>query len=140
MPILVLGKKNYQFDASEFSNKEGMAIEAATGMSWQEFIDGGASSTLAKTALVWMVRKRNGEPNLRFDEVDFAMKDFGIELDEEQKKALQEAAEAAANPPVGDDATSPAPGDGPSDSPTSASGTGSSPRRSSASRRRSSTD
>src|SRR3954469_4917538 len=50
---------------------EGRAIQPATGMppgKWEDAINEGDAEAI--TALIWVARKRNGEPNLRFEEVD----------------------------------------------------------------------
>src|SRR4051812_9442604 len=50
---------------------EARAIQRATGMTpvkWEDAINEGDAEAI--TALIWVARKRNGEPNLRFEDVD----------------------------------------------------------------------
>jgi hypothetical protein len=64
----------YDFDENRFLNVEFIAIERATGMTavqWQHGLNSG--SAMACTALIWICRRRAGEPTLRFDDVEFEM-------------------------------------------------------------------
>ena len=80
MKIIVDGQA-YEFDMTRITNVEGMAIEKATGGTYQEWADSlQAGSMLALTALVWVVRKRS-EPTLTFDQVEFSH--ISVEEDEE---------------------------------------------------------
>lgn len=91
MPILVLGEKKYPYKISEWTNKDGMAMQSATGMTWGDWVDslnGNSGDLLTATGLVWMVRRKNGEPDLKFSDTEFSFADFDIELDEEQLAAI----------------------------------------------------
>jgi hypothetical protein len=66
----------FEFDAAKITNVEGMAVEKATGLlynEWARAVDAG--SMLARTALVWVVRKRL-DPALKFDDVVFTTLDI----------------------------------------------------------------
>ena len=66
----------YDFDPMKITNVEGMAVEKHTRMlynDWAEAVNQG--SMLARTALVWIVRKRQ-EPTLLFDQVLFTSLDI----------------------------------------------------------------
>jgi hypothetical protein len=66
----------FQFDGVKYRMTslmlaEARAIQRATGLTpiqWEQKI--GESDAEAITALIWVARKRNGEPNLRFEDVD----------------------------------------------------------------------
>lgn len=137
MPILVLKDKRYEFDVAQFTNKEAMAVEKATGYPWQEWIDKiNEGDVLATTGLVWMVR-RKAQEDVAFHDVDFAMGDVSFDLDDEQKRAV-EAAVAAAEAAEGEEnptqQESPATGGGgPEASPRPRPSTSSRSRRSSGS-------
>ena len=142
MPVLVLKERRVEFDAGEFTSKEGIAIEKATGLSWQQFIETALpnnekTNLTALTALVWMVRRRNGEPDLAYQDVEFLMGEVDWDLDDEQRakveKAMAEAAEAQGNPPVGAPVVPPRSGSGPGPSKPRGTSTGSRSRKSSGS-------
>jgi hypothetical protein len=59
------------------SNLEAMQIQKVTGMRYGDFLAGTATvDPVAMTALVWLCRRRAGEPNLRYSEVEFDMVSF----------------------------------------------------------------
>lgn len=96
-----VGERVFVFDNDQFGNVELMAIERETGMTtleWQLKLVSG--SVTASTALVWMLRRRHGEPHLPFDEVEFDMKDLFIDIgvDGEEETAGKDAAPAPAVP------------------------------------------
>jgi hypothetical protein len=103
-----VGERVLVFDNEQFENVELMDVERETGMTtleWQLKLQHG--SVTASTALVWMLRRRNGEPQLRFDEVKFDMRDLFIDLNldgeeeaEGKDDALAPPAPAPAPPPV----------------------------------------
>ena len=75
-------------------NVELIAIEKATGLDYSALRRGlGVESALALTALLWVLRKRT-ETTLKFDQVQFAMSEVGIEVSDAE--ALAELAEAEA--------------------------------------------
>ncbi len=127
--ILVLGETRIPFEVGDFSNRDGMDIERATGMTWQEFIEAAVVTSAAKTALVWIVRRRNGEPDLQYDDVTFALSEFDVEPDPKTPAELEAEEAAAANPPRGG-AARPARGPGRAASPRPKSSTGSPPAKS----------
>lgn len=127
MPYLVLGDKRIKYNVVEWTNRDGMDVQKATGMRWAAWVDavnGDDRDLLAETALVWIVRRKNGEPDLRFSDVEFSFDSMQIELDEEQLEALEkfrqdlEAAQEAGNPTRPEDetdSTSPSPPTSPTD-------------------------
>jgi len=69
----------YEFDENRFLNVEFIAIERATGMTaieWQNGLNSG--SAMAATALIWICRRRAGEPTLRFDDIEFDMETLDL--------------------------------------------------------------
>ncbi len=98
MPILVLGDQRYEYRITDWTNKDGMALEAATGMSWGEWVDGltgeGTIPLIVTTSLVWMVLRKNGQPNLKVSDVEYPLGGISFDPDEDQLAAL--AAEEAA--------------------------------------------
>lgn len=77
---------------------EARAVQNATGLTPRQFDEAlGNFDAFAITALVWIGRKRHGEANLRYEQVDGDLATFRpyLETDEEME-ALIEAAQAAA--------------------------------------------
>lgn len=75
----------YEFDENRFLNVEFIAIERVTGMTavqWQNGINNG--SAMAVTALIWILRRRAGEPTLQFDDVSFLMDSVNLNPDGEE--------------------------------------------------------
>lgn len=80
MKVLIKGQA-FDFDLTAMSNREGMAIERVTGMTysqWSEAVRSG--SMLALTALVWVLERRT-RPDLRFDDVEFSLDDIDVQED-----------------------------------------------------------
>lgn len=105
MPILKIGDKQWAFNASEFSNRDAMDVEKFTGMDYFDWQRAPLTHHLANTALVWIVRRRHGEADLQFADVEYAVDDFEVLLDpetiamlEEQARLIAEQAEAETNP------------------------------------------
>lgn len=68
----------YSFDEGDISNREAMAIERTTGVTFGEFgklLEQG--SMLGLTALVWTVQRRTN-PTLKFGDVDFKLGDVDV--------------------------------------------------------------
>jgi len=77
----------YDFDPATVDNRTLMDIEDATGKTtgeWQDELSRG--SMRATTALVWVILRDNGQPDLTFDEVRFNPSELDIEDDEEPGK------------------------------------------------------
>lgn len=99
MPILVLGDNRFDYDINAWTNKDAMAIESATGSKWGEWLDSlSTTNVLSMTALVWMVRRKNGESELRFNDVEFSMLTIAVEPTEAEKARMEKEAEAEKNP------------------------------------------
>jgi hypothetical protein len=85
-------KHEWEFKPDRLLTTEAEAIERVTGMTYAEFgeklMNGGMT---ARRAMVWVLRKRNGEPTLKFREVDFPVGDVDIELDEQEKDKVRRA-------------------------------------------------
>lgn len=83
MKISVDGEQ-YEFDPEKMLNTEAIAIERATGQTFQQWSKSAqAGSIEAVTALVWIVRKRQ-QPDLRFKDVEFVLASVDIEDDEDE--------------------------------------------------------
>lgn len=81
------------FKPDRIMSTEAEAIEKVTGMTfgqWGQALMNGSS--LASRALVWVLRKRE-EPTLRFRDVDFAVGDLMVGLDEEERTKVLAAME-----------------------------------------------
>jgi hypothetical protein len=93
MKVTVEGQV-YDFDQDNVRNRTLIAIERATGMTtgeWQDALTRG--SVLAATALVWVILRENGQPDLEFDDVDFNPQTMEIaDADEEPGKDLTDEA------------------------------------------------
>jgi hypothetical protein len=149
MPILVLGEKRYPYNPGQFTNRDALAMEKATGMTYQEWMEAPFENIRATQGLVWLVLRNNGQPDLAYDDVVYGMGEIGVDLTEEEQASLKErlaaeakASEAAGNPTTAGDGNPPASspsqsrparGAGRAASPRSKSGTGSRPARSSTS-------
>ena len=86
MKILVEGQA-YEFDQSRLMLSEAMAIKSYTGLKppqWQAALTEGDPEALQ--ALVWLLKKRNGE-DVRFSDVDFNLADVSVEADEDPQPA-----------------------------------------------------
>jgi len=87
----------WPFKPDRLLTTEAEAVERVTGLTYSEF--GQAifkGSTTAYRALVWVLRKRNGEPDIRFKDVDFYIGQLEIDLDDEEKAATRKSVEANA--------------------------------------------
>lgn len=98
-----MAAEGFQFEGRRFEMgnlmlAEARAVQGATGFTPQQFEEALTRyDAFAITALVWIGRKRHGEANLRFEDVDGDLATFRpyLETDEEME-ALVEAAKAAA--------------------------------------------
>jgi hypothetical protein len=78
-----IGDEEYFFDPVRVANDEAMLIERTCGCTftqWQKQLEEG--SVTALTALVWLLRRRNGQTSLKFTDVHFDLGDFDINTDE----------------------------------------------------------
>ena len=90
MSVLTIGDKTWQFDIAKLTNREGMAVEKATGLTVQEWTQQIARGSMsALTALVWIVRTRD-EPSLAYDDVVFSLDELKVEEDPEPEPAAPE--------------------------------------------------
>jgi hypothetical protein len=104
----------YEFEQNGFSNKDFIAIERELGMTAIEWRDGlNKSSMLAITGLIWILRRRDEDPALRFDDVEFNPDTLDMEEDEDSGKDPTEAelVEASAFLSVSTAAPVPSPSD-----------------------------
>lgn len=106
---LTIDGNPYTFDESSLMNHEAKRVQLMTGMrvkAWQEALNEGDAD--ATTALVWLCRMRNGEPDLAFSDVTFDMGKLGMEQYDPEVEA-EAAAVAGAEPAGPTPAASPPP-------------------------------
>lgn len=75
----------YQFDREQLRNRQLMDVERETGMAapeWEAACERG--SFIALTALVWLTLRVNGQPDLKFEDVDFDPAELNIANDDEE--------------------------------------------------------
>jgi hypothetical protein len=87
-------KREWNFQPSRLLTTEAEAIEKVTGQTyadWGQTLLGGGMA--ARRALVWVLRKRDGEPDLRFRDVDFPVGALEINLDGGEKERVRQAIE-----------------------------------------------
>src|SRR5487761_2381275 len=73
-----IGTKEYEFDFSNPSNREAMAVERVfdgTFKQWAEAVRDGSITAL--TCLVYVLEKRD-DPNVKFSDVEFNISDFDV--------------------------------------------------------------
>ena len=71
MAKVTIAGETFSLDENDITNREAMAIESATGVTFGEFGELlKKGSALALTALVWIL-KRRANPSLKFGDVDF---------------------------------------------------------------------
>jgi hypothetical protein len=91
-------KQEWEFKPDRLMTTEAEAIERVTGMTYGEFgeslMKGGMT---ARRSMVWVLRKRNGEPTLKFRDVDFPVGDVEITLDDEETDRVRQAVLADTN-------------------------------------------
>jgi hypothetical protein len=89
----------YEFDPAQVRNRALVDVERETGMmgdEWQVALTRG--SMVALTALVWLTLRQNGQPDLKFDEVDFDPKTLDVDdTDEEPGKDPEPEAPSPTN-------------------------------------------
>lgn len=74
---VVVGDKTYEHDPRKFMSSEARAVKHATGMNPDEFNKGlGQDDPFAVAALVWILRRRAGEPDLAYEDCDFNLSDL----------------------------------------------------------------
>jgi hypothetical protein len=71
----------YEFDPASITNKEAKQVERFTGQRISHFQDRDliASDADNVTMLVWLARRRNGEADLKLEDVEFRMSDVSVE-------------------------------------------------------------
>ena len=98
----------YEFDPNRFINVELMAVEKATGMTaveWQNGLNRG--SMIAATALVWILRRRLGNPSansaglIAFDEIVFDAESLDMTGGEDEVKNSAPETSSATTPEPG---------------------------------------
>jgi hypothetical protein len=98
-----IGSSVYPLDYDELTNVDVMDLEALVGMpigEWQQTLTtGGALPFRTVTVLVWIARRQNGEPDLRFGDVRFKLGEIDL-VPEPGDEPADEAADAT-GPPVG---------------------------------------
>jgi hypothetical protein len=79
--VTVEGHTFPAFEEGSLSNKEGKAIERFSGQRISVFQDAELSTSDIDhaTVLVWLCRRRNGEPDLLLDDVDFDLSKVTVE-------------------------------------------------------------
>jgi hypothetical protein len=91
-------RKSWDYD-ERMSLKEAMTIKAKLGLTVLGFTDGLAQmDPYALAGLIWLVRSRDGEPELDPRLIDFDLGDLDIE--DPDAAAKDAAAEVEADPPV----------------------------------------
>ena len=96
-----IGDTVHEFvSAEKLTLKEAMRIKMATGLNLLDLYNGSETGDpFAIAAMAWIIRLRNGEKDLKFDDIDFELGDFEFLPDEPS------AAEAdPTTPPEGDSA------------------------------------
>lgn len=84
-------KLEFTFKPRRLLTTEAEAIEKITGGTYAEFVDALTEGSItARRALLWSLRKRNGEPEIRFRDVDFPIDALEIELDDEEKEQIRQ--------------------------------------------------
>lgn len=80
---IVVGDQTYEHDPARFMSSEARAVKRAIGMNPDEFNKGlGEDDPDAVAALVWILRRRAGEPDLAFDDCDFNLSELKFLPDE----------------------------------------------------------
>ena len=88
----------WPFKPDRLLTTEAEAVERVTGQTYREFGEAlFAGSVTAYRALVWVLRKRNGVPDLRFKDVVFPIGALSIDLDDGEKVDTRKAIEASAD-------------------------------------------
>jgi hypothetical protein len=85
-------KREWDFKPGRLLATEVEAIEKVTDMTfmeWAEAMSKGSATGLR--GLVWVLRKRHGEPELRYRDVDFSYDSVAFEPDEEEIAAAEAA-------------------------------------------------
>lgn len=68
------GKSLGEFDEEKVTNREAALIKGVCGRRFIPFLQGlGEFDEECMTALVWFLRRKNGEPDLRVEDVEFAL-------------------------------------------------------------------
>jgi hypothetical protein len=99
MRVIVEGT-TYEWGHKKFLNTESILLKRKLGLTAKEWYQAVVDEDgEAITALVWFVRRRNGEPDLKFEDVVFDLGDAKIENDEDD---LSEAPDptVTATPPA----------------------------------------
>lgn len=72
----------YEWDQDEAENTDLIALESATGLTIAEWSDALARGSMtAVTALVWLLRRNHGEPDLALSDVKFRIGSLGLDPD-----------------------------------------------------------
>lgn len=117
MATASIGDETYEFDPNKFMNVELIAVERETGMTsfdWQNKLNQG--SMIAVTALIWVLRKRQGKIQ-QFDEIEFETDTLVVDFRTPEEVAAAEKAAAEAKESESSDST-PTPPDDSSPTPT----------------------
>lgn len=99
-----IGESVYPLDFDRLTNVDVMDLEDLVGVpigEWQSTLTGGGALPFRTvTILVWIARRQNGEPDLRFGDVRFTLGSFDL-VEEPGDPAASDAEVSAAGPPGG---------------------------------------
>ncbi|MBI1757975.1 MAG: hypothetical protein HYR62_01885 [Actinobacteria bacterium] len=99
---ITLGEKVLDFDDNRLLNTEAIALRKVSGLTVDEFLHGISEfDPVALTVLVWLARRRAGESDLRFSDVEF---DMGVTFDLDQ---LDDDGTVISHPAGADESTEP---------------------------------
>lgn len=120
MAKLSVAGETYEFDPNKWMNVELIAIERETGMAsfvWQNKLNEG--SAIAMTALLWVLRKRQGRIE-QYDEVEYNTDTLIVDFRSREQVLAAEKAEAEAKAKTASESSdsTPTPPDDSSPTPT----------------------
>lgn len=100
----------YEFDDDRLLNTEAIALKKATGFNvrqfWEAFND---ADPVAWTGMVWLARRRAGEPDLRFSDVEFDLATLNETLVAESEDEPGDAGDPPGGPAGGSSSGEPTP-------------------------------
>ncbi len=86
---LTIDGQSFEADPNDLTNREAILIKKETGLGARDLMRGlDELDMLSWTAFVWVLLKRT-EPELKFDDVEFTVGEFGngIELSDDEARA-----------------------------------------------------
>jgi hypothetical protein len=85
--------ETWDYEPDKLMSPEAEAIERVTGMTFGEWKNAVLRDSMrAIRALLWVYLKRT-RPTLKFDEVQFSMAEVALEMDDDEKRQIIEAAD-----------------------------------------------